>query len=145
MEKPYEFLKVEAEEALQVLDECIVSGYKVKDEINGEYYPNKPVDGERLTKLREKANVWANETIKELRKIYASIKEQYNFRDAKTKQIIVNADDIDYFPIIGNLEARIELLNKYFDFILQHMQVKVKAKRDVYLLNAPFAKVQVKN
>ena len=72
------YLKIQPEEAIQTLDNCIVSGYQVKDKITHEYYEDKTKVDKQISEWRKIANDWANETIRKLETVFISQKELYN-------------------------------------------------------------------
>lgn len=66
------YIKIQPEEALQVLGNCIVSGYQAKDKITREYYSDKQKADENIAGWQKIATDWANGTIQKLGEVFVS-------------------------------------------------------------------------
>jgi len=119
-----QYLKVPPENALQILDECIVSGYQIKDKINKEY-SKETINDEKLEGWRQLVFKWLNECIQKLDRVFISQKELYNFRDAQPP-FGVTSEDVRWHGIIASLQARIDKLNDYDRFIHDRFNVKIE-------------------
>lgn len=123
MELPY--LKIEPEGALKILDECIVSGYRVKDKITEQYFSNKDKANQLISNWKQLAIDWAQATIDKLAEVFVSTKELYNFRDARPSPIIqINTNRL-WNGIINKLEAQINKLNEYDKNIHERFRINV--------------------
>lgn len=119
------YLKVEPDEALKVIDECIVAGYRVKDEISNEYHNDKEGAQAKIDDWRKRAWSWATETIENLGKVFVSEKELYNFRDARPP-FGATAENVQYVGIVDTMKARIDKLNAYDEKISQNFNVHLE-------------------
>lgn len=120
-------IKIQPEIAVQILDNCIISGYRVKDEINEDYFQDKSaVDREKVSKWRIIANKWVNECLQKLGVIFISQKQLYDFRDAPSSPLVQVNTNIDWNAIINFLEARINKLKEYDKYIREEFNFNVK-------------------
>jgi hypothetical protein len=119
------YLKVEPEEAIKILDESILSGYKTKDTIAEEYFTDKTQVVSRITGWKTLANDWLVVTIGKLDGIFMSQKEVYNFRDSRPP-LGATSEDVQYVKIIQTLKARIDKLNEYDSYIRDKFDVKIE-------------------
>lgn len=121
------YLKLEPEEAIRLLDHCIVSGYQIKDEINSDYFQNKSnVKDEKINTWQEKAIQWANDSLKTLEVIFVSLKESYNFRDAQVSIGVISGTNPKWNSIIKQIDARINRLNQYDTDIRGYFNIQVE-------------------
>jgi len=123
MSLPY--LIIEPEEAIKIIDDCIVKGYKVKDVIKNEYYTNKSEVNERITNWRAISNNWTKETIDHLARIFVSQKELYNFRDAEPP-FSATSENTQFIGIVSYIKARLDKLNEYDKYIRQQFNVSIE-------------------
>lgn len=121
-------LKVDPEKAVMSLDACLVKGYKVKDKLNNDYFPIKDkterVNG-LMPKWRKEASDWANEALKVIQEVFTTVRYAYNFRDAKTDGLMRVGINSDFEGICKTLQARIDVLNAYIQFIFQHANIQI--------------------
>lgn len=145
MSLPY--LKLQPEEAIALIDKCIVAGYQVKDKINEEYFADKSnVTDEKIQNWSEEARKWANKTLQELDTIFASAKESYNFRDAPISALARNGTNIKWNGIVNQIEARIQKLNQYDAEIRTHFNIKVEiVGRDKIIQSGDSPQVEINN
>lgn len=139
------YLKIQPEQAIQTLDECIVSGYQIKDKITQEYYAEKTKADERIPEWRRMANDWTNNTIQKLETVFVSQKELYNFRDAEPP-FGATSENVYYVGIVSRLKVRIDKLNEYDSYIRNQFDVKVEVVgRDKIVQIGDGGKVEIKN
>jgi len=145
--KPIPFLKVDIVSAVEILDECILAGYKLKDEIAIEYNKVKQrVTVQEMSDWQSESRNWVNNCLNKLQQIYVSPREAYNFRDVKTTRWLISSTaNKDYVDIIDMFEAKIKLLNDYLSFILQRPNVLFYSKRDLFVQFGSDSKQEVKN
>lgn len=141
------YLKLQPEEAIRLLDHCIVTGYQVKDEINNEYFNDKSnVTDEKIVLWSEKSKNWANETLQTLAIIFVSLKESYNFRDAPTSPLMRNGTNVKWNGIINQIEARISKLNQYDTDIRTNFNIKVEiVGRDKIVQSGTDGQIEINN
>lgn len=141
------YLKIQPEEAIRLIDHCIVTGYQVKDEINNEYFNDKTnVTDEKISRWDAKSNSWANDTLKILATIFVSLKESYNFRDAPTSALMRNGTNIKWNGIINQIEARISRLNQYDTDIRTNFNIKVEiVGRDKIVQSGTDGQIEINN
>lgn len=139
------YIKIQPEEALQILDNCIVSGYQAKDKITQEYYSDKQKAAENIARWQKIATDWANDTIQKLGEVFVSQKELYNFRDAEPP-FGATSENVHYVGIVSRLKARVDKLNEYDSYIRNRFNVKVEVVgRDKIVQVGDGAKVEIKN
>jgi len=139
------YLKVQPEEAIQTLDECIVSGYQIKDQITQAYYSDKTQAEQKIPEWQKMANDWVNDTIQKLGEVFVSQKELYNFRDAGPP-FGATSENVHYVGIVSRLKARVDKLNEYDSYIRNQFNVKVEVVgRDKVVQVGDSAKVEIKN
>ena len=139
------YLKIEAEKAIQILDNCIVSGYQIKDKITQEYYAEKAKADEKITEWQKMANDWTDNTIHELSRVFISQKELYNFRDAHILPLRISNTNIKWNNIINHLQARIDKLNEYDSYIRNQFNVKVEVVGRDKIIQTGDGKVKIQN
>ncbi len=141
------YLKVQPEEAIQVLDECIVSGYKIKDQINAEYFQDRStVNGEKITRWRDQSHAWADDCLKKLANLFVSQKELYEFRDAPVSPLMRVNTNVDWNEIINKHEAWVKRLTEYDRYIRNEFNVKVEVVgRDKIVQYGDNPTVDIKN
>lgn len=140
------YLKLPPEKSLLIIDECIVIGYRIKDQIIEEYSQNKSsVNDEKVSAWQLLANKWANESIEKLGSVFVSQKELYNFRDAQVP-FGATSENIQWFSIIAQMQARINRLNEYDAYIHQRFNVQVEfIGRDKIVQQGANGKIEIKN
>jgi len=119
------YLKVEPDAALKVIDECIVAGYKIKDEISNEYHGNKEGADAKIEEWRQRGWQWAVDTMNKLSEVFVSEKELYNFRDANPP-FGATSENVQYFGTVQTIKARIDKLNAYDEKISQNFNVHLE-------------------
>jgi len=141
------YLKLQPEEAIRLLDRCIVAGYQTKDDISTEYFNNKSnVTDQRINQWVLKANTWANNTIESLKTIFVSLKESYNFRDAQASALVINGTNMQWNSINNQIEARIQKLNQYDADIRSHFSIKVEiVGRDKIVQSGSESQLEINN
>lgn len=139
------YIKVTPEEAIKILDECIVEGYQVKDKINQEYYSDKAGVEGKIGSWQQLSNEWTNNCLKRLGDVFVSLKELYNFRDARPP-FGATSENVRFIGIIDHIKARIEKLNEYDRYIREEFNVKVEfVGRDKITQQGDNPKVEIKN
>ena len=139
------YIKRPPEEAVQVLDDCIVSGYEVKDKINEEYFNDRTsVDGEKVTKWHKMSTDWANDCLNKLGNVFVSKKELYEFRDAPVSGL-VRRGNMEWNNIINVHEARVKRLTEYDRFIRQEFTINIEVVGRDKITNSGDGKVEIKN
>lgn len=139
------YLKIQPEEAIQILDDCIVGGYQIKDKITQAYYSAKEKADENITEWQEFSNDWANNTIKKLETVFVSQKESYNFRDAPPP-FCATSENVQYVGIVSYLKARIDKLNEYDAYIRKQFNIKIEViEGDKIIQQGDNSKVEIKN
>jgi hypothetical protein len=147
------YLKLFPEEAIKTLEECIVLGYQVRDQIIQQY--NSLTGAENPTLLQpanhhimgyqKLADEWGNSTLQKLDNIFVSQRELYNFRDAQAPTGATSAN-VHWFEIIHKLKARIDKLNEYDRYIRDEFNVKIEyIGRDKIVQNGDKGTVEIKN
>jgi len=122
-----QYLKIEAEKAVQLLDDNIIKGYQTKDKINSEYCEKKAtITKELIDNWRTMATEWNKETIKELQKIFVSLVYAYNFRDAEISPLIIVGENRDWDSIIKYITTKITMLNQYNAEIKTHFNIQME-------------------
>lgn len=122
---------MEPEKAIKIIEDCIVSGHKIKETIRKEYYSyiNKSerllLPEEILQTWQDKALLWANEVIDKLADIFISEKELYNFSDPNRNYGGTN-ENVKYFGVVEDIRARIDLLNEYDKYIREKFNINVE-------------------
>jgi len=107
-------LKIEARAVVPLFDGCLVAGYRVKNEINAEYFQSKStVTDEKISRWQKMVNQWTKETIEVLSATFVSAVESYNFRDAQASPLVAAGTNLRWNGVINQLEARIGKLNQY--------------------------------
>lgn len=140
------YLKIQPDQAIQILDECIVSGYQLKDKINEEYFSNKDNAAQLISPWWQSANQWANSTIQKLSEAFVSQKELYNFRDAPLSPLMRVNTNADWNGIINQLEARIGKLNEYDKEIHSRFNIKFEViGRDKIIQNGVDSEIVINN
>jgi len=140
------YLKIEPEQALQILDECIVSGYQIKDKINEEYFANKDKVAQFISTWRLSANEWADRTRQKISGVFVSQKELYNFRDAPLSPLMRSNTNVDWNAIINQITARINKLNEYDKDIHSRFNIKFEViGRDKIVQNGVEGKITISN
>lgn len=144
-----EYMKVTPEEAVPILEECLVKGYQLKDALEGEYVTARGsaqgVSGENVSKWHQDLREWTNNSLTKLAEVFVTPRQQYNFRDAKTSGFHRVGVNIDFDNIINHLQARIDVLNGYIEFIFQHGKVTIISGRDTNVQMGDGNKQEVKN
>lgn len=140
-----EYLKIAPEEAVKVLEEQIVKGYQLKDDLHKDYSQDSNISGERITAWRERLNSWTQDVIQKLQDIYLGVRQAYNFRDAKKDGLTRININVDFENIIKTLQSRIDILNSYTDFIFNHANISITAGRDANVQIGNQPKMEVKN
>ncbi len=138
------YLKIEPEQAIMILDECIVSGYRIKDKISQEYYSNKEQADQKIPEWQKLANDWANSTIQKLEIVFVSQKELYSFRDARPP-FGATSENIKYIGIISHLQARTDKLNEYDLYIRNQFNVKLEVGRDLIIQQGNNPQIEIEN
>lgn len=139
------YIKVIPEEAIKILDECIVEGYQVKDKISQEYYSDKAGLEGKIGSWQQLSNEWTNNCLKRLGDVFVSLKELYNFRDARPP-FGATSENVRFIGIIDHIKARIEKLNEYDRYIREEFNVKVEfVGRDKIIQQGDNPKVEIKN
>lgn len=120
-------LKIQSEEALRLLDRCVVAGYQTKDAIISEYLSDqRNVTNEKITQWSEESKKWADETIQTLAIIFVSSKESYNFRDAPTSALYRDGTNAKWNGIVNLIESRIQKLNEYVKDIRTNFNMQIE-------------------
>lgn len=144
-----EYMKVTPEDAILTLEECLVTGYQLKDALEKEYADARSSEQgaskENLTKWHHDLNDWTNTSLKKLSEVFKTPRQQYNFRDAKASAVHRIGVNMDFDNIVNHLQARIDVLNGYIEFIFQHGQITIIAGRDVQIQKGEGNKMEVKN
>lgn len=115
------FLKTSPEEAVTRLQESARKGYATRHAMQDEYKKagHGNITDSMSTDWINRINNWINETRLELLDIYESPNYMYKFLEVPPNTISTNED-----PRFTNLKfgllARVETLNGYVDFIIQH-------------------------
>ncbi|HSX07001.1 MAG TPA: hypothetical protein VLG92_04740 [Candidatus Saccharimonadia bacterium] len=143
------FLKVSPEEAIALIQEMILAGYRLKDRVNAEHEQARIVSQDAVVAAApgwsREFTAWINESLAKLDDIYESQVYAYNFRDANTSNGLVMVGNTVRSDVILGTHSRIEKLNEYERFIREHVTVEVSAGRDIYLINGDGANVKTKN
>jgi hypothetical protein len=116
------YLKVEADEAIAIINQCIVAGYKIKDEITNDYHNDKENAQAKIEEWRKHSWDWAVDTMNKLSDVFVSEKELYNFRDA-SPPFGATSENVQYFGTVQTMKARIDKLNTYDEKISQNFNV----------------------
>lgn len=141
----YPSIKTQPEEAIRILDDCIVSGYEVKDKIRTEYYSNKEQTNEKIPGWQNLSIDWTNKTIQKLETIFVSKKELYNFRDAQPP-FGATPENVRFVGIVSHLQARIDKLNEYDKYIRNQFNVKLEVVgRDKIIQQGNNGQINVNN
>lgn len=139
------YIKIQPEEAIKVLDECIVEGYEVKDKISQEYYSDKTTADKKIGTWSEQSREWTNNCLQKLGNVFVSLKELYNYRDARPP-FGATSENVHFIGIIDMIEARIGKLNEYDRFIREEFNVKVEVVgRDKIIQKGDNPKIDIKN
>ncbi|OGG19030.1 hypothetical protein A3D78_06700 [Candidatus Gottesmanbacteria bacterium RIFCSPHIGHO2_02_FULL_39_14] len=139
------YIKVPPEEAIKILDECIVEGYQVKDKINQEYYSDKSGAEGKIGNWQQVSIDWTNNCLKKLGDVFVSLKELFNFRDARPP-FGATSENVHFIGIIDHIKARIDRLNEYDRYIRDEFNVKVEVVgRDKIIQQGDNPKVEIKN
>lgn len=120
------YLKIEPEDAIQVIDDCIVSGYHLKDKINQDYFADKTMVGQRISDWKKISQEWSRKVIEKLGNVFVSQKELYNFRDAPTSGMVRVGTNIEWNGIVNQIEARIGKLNEYDRYIREQFNIHIE-------------------
>lgn len=150
------YLKIEPEKAIIVLNQLLVSGYRLKDklvyeykELHGgsDYY--RSVDGAVPPETRkgwtDQLVTWATDTFNELQNIYISPAEAYKFKEAQTLPLSSQEFDTRFYSQLLMLQARLDTLSSYKDFIFQHSPIQITAGRDAYVQTGNNPNAEVNN
>lgn len=142
-----EYLKIEPEEAVRLLDDCIVKGYQAKDNIDSNYFKNKStITDELINQWNEVAKKWISDTLIELSIIFVSLKYSYNFRDAEISPLIRTGENRIWDRINKLLAGKIRILNQYDSEIKTHFNIKVEiVGRDKVVQSGNESKLEIKN
>lgn len=134
------YLKIEPEQAVTDLNELIVSGYQLKDKLVAEYgiltHRDKPGGREAIVPPETRAGWtqqlldWAKNTVQKLQDVYLSLAEVYKFKEAQTLPMMNSQFDNRFYSQLLMLQARLDILNGYKDFIFQHSNIQIVAGRD---------------
>lgn len=138
------FLKVPPEDALQILEGCIVAGYRLKDVIMSNYRSDKENAQENIKNWQRDTSAWVEDTMKRLNDIYASEKEAYNFRDSETSGLYREGYNVVVSSIENHMMARLKTLNRFYDFILQQSNVQISAGGDLIMQIGHNPKAEIK-
>lgn len=138
------FLKVPPEDALQILEGCIVAGYRLKDAIMSDYRSDKENAQENIKNWQRDTGAWVEDTMKGLNDIYASEKEAYNFRDSETSGLYREGYNVVVSSIENHMMARLKTLNRFYDFILQQSNVQISAGGDLIMQIGHNPKAEIK-
>lgn len=141
------YLKSQPEEAIQILDKLIVDGYRLKDQINTEYKSKRMnLDQNIIDTWKNLVNDWTISCINELKTIFVSEKESFNFRDAAISPTGINGENIYWNSINNQISARIGKLNEYDQFIVQHFHINIEVVgRDKIVQNGYDAAINISN
>lgn len=138
------YLKIEPDKAIQILDECIVSGYQIKDQISNAYYSDKEHANEKLPAWRQLATDWVNTALDKLGTVFVSQKELYNFRDADPP-FGATSENVQYVGIVSKMKARIDMLNTYDSYIRNQFDIKIEVVGRDKIVQGDGGKVDIKN
>lgn len=131
---------MEPEQAVVALNKLIVSGYRLKDKLVAEYNSlpkrEKPggheavVPSETRALWAQQIIDWTNHTLQRLQDVYISVAEAYQFREVQTLSVSNSEFDDRFYNQLNTLQARLEVLRDYKDFIFQHTNIQIVAGRD---------------
>jgi len=119
------YLKIQPEESIQIIDELIVSGYKLKEKISSEYALDVNNADSKIAEWRRQSNDWCGVALLDLEKVFVSQKELYNFRDA-APPFGATSQNPHYVEIVRKIKARIDKLNEYDTYIRNQFNVQVE-------------------
>jgi len=119
------YLKVQPETAISVIDDCIVKGYEIKTKISHDYHSDKEKVEGKISEWQKTVIEWLNSTIEKLSEVFVSQKELYNFRDV-VPPLAATSENMQYFGIVHLMQARINKLNEYDNYIRDKFDVKVE-------------------
>ncbi|MEI9966282.1 MAG: hypothetical protein WDN67_01255 [Candidatus Moraniibacteriota bacterium] len=120
------YLKVEPELGISVIEECIVSGYKLKDQINEKYLKLRSEGSEDISVLNQLVFEWRDKVIGSLTTVFVSERELYNFRDARASALARIGISIKMNSLNNRLEAWIDKLNEYDRYIREQFSVHIE-------------------
>lgn len=140
-------MKVPAEEAIASIQNLILSGYKLKEDVEAEYAElrtnqaevMKAAEGWKVTYAK-----WVRESMEALDKIYESPVYMYNFRDASPTSGMAMVGNVVRSNIVLNTQSRIEKLNEYEQFIRTRVPITVVINGDQYSINGDNNRVKSK-
>ncbi len=147
------YLKVEPEEAVQILDRLVIKAYRIKiwienghDEYqrNAKWTENSRVI-ESIQEWQKTLSGWFQEAESDLLKTYVSPRESYNFGTLTFAEY--TNSDAEYKNLLSDIDAKIAILNKHIDFIFDRFNIKitVQAGRDANIQTGRNAVMEVKN
>lgn len=124
-------LKVTPDEAVQVIDECIVSGYRLKASITAEYRQlEKQTRGEVIKNLlpdwRKRTSEWTTETIGKLQSIFISDRYAYEFAETQGGAMYSVGENSDWNAQTNLILARVATLNRFDNFLKQNFEIHFK-------------------
>ncbi|OGV93781.1 hypothetical protein A3B57_03890 [Microgenomates group bacterium RIFCSPLOWO2_01_FULL_47_10] len=127
------FLKVQADEAVAVLDSCIVAGYELKRSIDSEYYESRE-NGQfqtnattRLNGWRKRIRTWVVNTQQKLNTIYISPRYAFDFEETVGTSHVIVGQNIEWCSLSDRIRTRIDRLIQFDDFIKQEFYIEYVA------------------
>ncbi len=124
------YIKVEAEVAVRILDELVVQGYKLKDNINSAYRDDPNMTPQSMVHWHWRVIEWSTHCWMELKGIFVSQKELFEFRDAPSP-FDKNSGNLSVRSAMWNcsiktIEGHTSKLMEYDRYIREHCEIKVE-------------------
>jgi hypothetical protein len=144
------YMKVPAEEAVQILEQHLVAGYRLKDILETEYQTKRSagqtITDDDINSWSKRSVEWATGCFNELGKVFTTPRQQYTFKEIKTDGLYREGYNYKYEALIKTLQARIDKLDEYINFIFQRSNITiVSAGRDVNMQTGDSSDMEVKN
>lgn len=124
------FLKVTTPEAVEVLESCMHEGYTALDRIMADYERRKADSTNPSSAWADWTREWLVSCIAKLDRIYVAPHRSAEFRHARTTRYGTSGDK-PYTGLEHTIEAKMNVLKKYYDFILQKSPITINVNGSI--------------